>query len=354
MKADLRSLALQAFASEEPWQNALVRSDSTDQERVEARLIGRPRIQEVITEFRSVNPDWKEWVPKLLKDWEERKEMHKPWIKVETPVVSHVPEEPAIVTAPKPQIKKVVPRGSKAPSSTVKMPLKEKVGVASSKTVPTDDAKPLIEKEVVPDGSNPAPRDTSQPQVIKKILRGAGETKAKAGGQLPKESKPSDVQPKSFPVQSQGSVEEALTEAEAKKAEKELPPRKFAAGDPFFWPSERTGSDDGGGDAGPGRPPLSSPEKQWLPASRGGPPPRRSFAKNAVPPFKRQHSMAFGPAADSRGQPQGFKNHFSAGKYMRHTPEDKSEDSDLHPSWAAKRQAQKAVVPFQGKKVIFN
>lgn len=385
MKADLKSVALQAFAAEEPWQNVLVRSNSTEQERVEARLIGRPRIQEVITEFRSVNPDWKEWVPKLLDAWEERKEKHKPRVKVEIPVVSGVSEELATATAnaPKPQVKKkLVPKGNKTPSSTVKPPLqkkvttatsevaspkpplKKKVTVASFKTAPMGNAKPLIKKEVVPAGSKAAPKDTSQPQVMK-ILHGGGQTKAKAGGQLSKEGKPSDVQPKSLPVQSRGSTQEAVTEAaEAKEAEKalhcteaekELPPRKFAAGDPFFWPSERTGSDDGGEDAGPRRTPLSSPMKQRLLPSRGGPPPRRSFAKSTASSFKRQHSVAFSPGADNRGRPQGFKKtRLSAGKHTRDTPKDILEDSDLHPSWTAKRQARKAVVPFQGKKVTFS
>uniref|UniRef100_A0A023FFN7 Uncharacterized protein n=1 Tax=Amblyomma cajennense TaxID=34607 RepID=A0A023FFN7_AMBCJ len=129
MKVDLKSVALRAFAAEEPWQNALVRSDSTEEERIEARLIGRPRIQEVITEFRTVNPDWKDWVPKLLEEWEERKEKCKGRIRVEVPVVSGVSEEPATapVTAPKTEVKKVIPKGSKTLSSAAKLHLQRKL-----------------------------------------------------------------------------------------------------------------------------------------------------------------------------------------------------------------------------------
>ncbi|KAK8759564.1 hypothetical protein V5799_002803 [Amblyomma americanum] len=358
MKVDLKSVALQAFAAEEPWQNALVRSDSTDQERIEARLIGRPRIQEIITEFRSVNPDWKEWVPKLLEEWQERKEKCKGKIRVEVPVVSGVSEEPvtAPATAPKTEVQKLIPKGSKTASSAAKPPLQKKIAPAGSKTTLTDDVKPLIKEEVVPAGANAAPKDTSKLQVMGKILYEGGEIKAEAGKWLSEEGKPSDVQPERLPVQSPGSMQAAVTEAEkAKEAEKELPPRKFAAGDPFFWPSERTGSDDGDEDAGPGRPPFSCPTKQRLPPSHGGPPPRRSFTKSAAPAFKRQHSMAFGPGPDNRRRPQGFRNaSLSAGKRPRDTPKDISEDSDLHPSWAAKRRAQKAVVAFQGKKLTFS
>ncbi|KAL3226589.1 hypothetical protein MRX96_048951 [Rhipicephalus microplus] len=83
--------------------------------------------------------------------------------------------------------------------------------------------------------------------------------------------------------------------------------------------------------------PFNPSKKQRLP------PPRRNFGEIAG---KRQHRTAFSRPSAKSGPPQAFRK---APPAASNQP-----SSDLHPSWAAKRQAQKAVVPFQGKKITFS
>lgn len=299
-KVDLTTVARQALAAEEPWKNVLVWADSTPEERALARLADRPRVQKVIEEFRSANADWKEWLPKVYDAWEKRK--------------------------------------------------KKRFAVSGElETPPVNETKEVCENDFLPDGRNNAKMPTkskaafkgvrvissgaSKPEVKKTALQKAGEKTAK---------ETSITQSTGVPVQSPDRVQKLFIKMAAEEEpDKELPPRKFAAGDPFFWPAGKTGSDDEEGDAGrPRRPPSNPGKKQSLP------PPQRSFGETAG---KHQHSAAFSRPSAKSGPPQALR------KAPPSTGNQPSlESSDLHPSWAAKRQAQKAVVPFQGKKITFS
>lgn len=306
-KVDLTTIARQALAAEEPWKNVLVRSDSTPEERAMARLVDRPGVQKVIHEFRSANTDWKEWLPKIYDAWEKRKEMcFLPSSELGTPFTPSVTEaeeeceknfEPEDRhTAEPPRRTKPVPRGTKVVSTAA-----------------------------------------SKPELKKEVSQGAGKIMSK---ETP------DKQSKGLPVQSPDRVQKLFIKMAAKKeSDDESPPRKFAAGDPFFWPAEKTGSDDEGKNEDTQKLPFDPRAKQRLP------PRQSSFGKTAAPAGKRQHSTAFGPAAGNSERPQAFRK---APVLTGKRPSDSSRELDLHPSWAAKRQAQKAVVPFQGKKITFS
>lgn len=77
--------------------------------------------------------------------------------------------------------------------------------------------------------------------------------------------------------------------------------RKFAAGDPFFWPAEKTGRDDDAKDEHAQKSPFSPSTKQGLP------PRSSSFGKTSPPTGRHQHSTAFSPADGNSGQPQAFR-----------------------------------------------
>ncbi|XP_050046093.1 uncharacterized protein Rlb1 isoform X3 [Dermacentor andersoni] len=168
--------------------------------------------------------------------------------------------------------------------------------------------KPPMRTKAVPQGAKVVSTCASKPELKKKVLQGGGKIMSK---ETPDE-------------QSKG---------------------KFAAGDPFFWPAEKTGRDDDAKDEHAQKSPFSPSTKQGLP------PRSSSFGKTSPPTGRHQHSTAFSPADGNSGQPQAFrKAPVSTGK----RPSDRLKELDLHPSWAAKRQAQKAVVPFQGKKITFS
>ncbi|KAL1477351.1 hypothetical protein MTO96_035802 [Rhipicephalus appendiculatus] len=160
----------------------------------------------------------------------------------------------------------------------------------------------------------------------------------KAGEKTAKET--SVTQSSGVPVQSPDRVQKLFMKMAAEEEpDEELPPRKFAAGDPFFWPAGKTGSDDD--EDGARRPPFNPSKKQRLP------PPQRGLGETAG---KRQHSAVFSHPSAKSGPPQAFRK---APPSTGNQPSSES-SANLHPSWAAKRQAQKAVVPFQGKKITFS
>lgn len=306
-KVDLTTIAREALAAEEPWKNVLVRSDSTPEERAMARLVDRPGVQKVIQEFRSANTDWKEWLPKIYDAWEKRKE--KCFLfqsELETPVT------PSVTEAEEECEKNFEPEDRST-------------------------AEPPMRTKAVPKGAKVVSTGASKPELKKKVLKEAGKIMSK---ETP------DKQSKGLPVQSPDRVQKLFIKMAAEKeSDEELPPRKFAAGDPFFWPAEKTGSDDEGKKEDSQKLPFSPSTKQRLP------PWRSSFGKTAALTGKHRHSTAFSPAAGNSGRPQVLrKAPVSTGK----RPSDSLKELDLHPSWAAKRQAQKAVVPFQGKKITFS
>ncbi|XP_050046091.1 serum response factor-binding protein 1 isoform X1 [Dermacentor andersoni] len=306
-KVDLTTIARQALAAEEPWKNVLVRSDSTPEERAMARLIDRPGVQKVIQEFRGANTDWKEWLPKIYDAWDKRKE--KCFLfsnELETPVTQ------SVIEAEEECEKHFEPEDR----NTIKPPMRTKA---------------------VPQGAKVVSTCASKPELKKKVLQG--------GGKIMSKETP-DEQSKGLPVQSPDRVQKLFIKMAAEKvSNKESLPRKFAAGDPFFWPAEKTGRDDDAKDEHAQKSPFSPSTKQGLP------PRSSSFGKTSPPTGRHQHSTAFSPADGNSGQPQAFrKAPVSTGK----RPSDRLKELDLHPSWAAKRQAQKAVVPFQGKKITFS
>lgn len=293
-KVDLITVARQALAAEEPWKNVLVRSDATPEQRALARLADRPKVQKVIEEFRSANADWKDWLPKVYDAWEKRKQKRF--------AVSGELETQPVNQAEEKCENRILPEGK----NTVKMPIKSKSVFKGAKVISSG---------------------ASKAEVKKTVLQKAGEETAK---------ETSITQSSSGPVQSPDRVQKLFMKMAAdEEPDEESPPRKFAAGDPFFWPAEKTGSDDEEGNTQ--RPPFNSSKKQRFP------PPRRNFGEIAG---KRQHRTAFSHPSAKSGPPQAFRK---APPSASNQP-----SSDLHPSWAAKRQAQKAVVPFQGKKITFS
>lgn len=350
-KVDLTAVARQALGGEEPWQNVLVRNDSTPEERAVARLIGRPRVQQLVNKFRTENEDWKEWLPKVYEAWEKRKEKQF--------VVPRGEESGA-------------PRTGPLATSTPQVPRKvvRKAGKKMAPVAPSGDSESVAEEETTKPGAAEAPStDTPRPLAKKKkVLAKTAKAKPAAKGSkgTTKESQSPGTEPKGLPVQSSGDAEKATTNAVQTKEAEEPPPRKFAAGDPFFWQGEKTDPREAGS------PP---PAKQRAPPFRERPLPyqSRSFSGPAGPIRKERRRSEFRPVAGCKNWPspadprkkQGRRSDFmpSAGS-ARPSPAAKqatpasakkgSEDTDLHPSWAAKRQAQKVLVPFQGKKTTFS
>uniref|UniRef100_A0A131YFX8 Serum response factor-binding protein 1 n=1 Tax=Rhipicephalus appendiculatus TaxID=34631 RepID=A0A131YFX8_RHIAP len=297
-KVDLTTVARQALAAEEPWKNVLVRSDATPEQRALARLADRPRVQKVIEEFRSANADWKDWLPKVYDAWEKRKQKRF--------VVSGELEAPPLNETEEECQNSILPEGR----NTARMPMKSKAAFKGVKVISSG---------------------TSKPEVKKTVLQKAGEKTAK---------ETSVTQSSGVPVQSPDRVQKLFMKMAAEEEpDEELPPRKFAAGDPFFWPAGKTGSDDD--EDGARRPPFNPSKKQRLP------PPQRGLGETAG---KRQHSAVFSHPSAKSGPPQAFRK---APPSTGNQPSSES-SANLHPSWAAKRQAQKAVVPFQGKKITFS
>lgn len=297
-KVDLTTVARRALAAEEPWKSVLVRSDATPEERALARLVDRPRVQKEIEEFRNANTDWREWLPKIYDAWEKRRE--------ERFVVSRseIPVTPSLNEAKEECKVRPSPDGE----NTAERPVKTKA---------------------VPKGARLVPTSSSKLEVKKKALLEAGEMMAKEAP---------DKQVPSVPDHSPDRVQKLFMKMAAEEEpDEESSPRKFAAGDPFFWPAVKTSSDDEGGNTE--RPSFTSSVKKRLPL------PQRSFGKTGG---KHRHSTAFSPAAAKSASSQAFR------KAPQSTGKLPSENSDLHPSWIAKRQAQKAVVPFQGKKITFS
>nr|XP_037290383.1 uncharacterized protein LOC119185485 isoform X2 [Rhipicephalus microplus] len=294
-KVDLITVARQALAAEEPWKNVLVRSDATPEQRALARLADRPKVQKVIEEFRSANADWKDWLPKVYDAWEKRKQKRFD--------VSGELETQPVNQAEEKCENRILPEGCK---NTVKMPIKSKSVFKGAKVISSG---------------------ASKAEVKKTVLQKAGEETAK---------ETSITQSSRDPVQSPDRVQKLFMKMAAdEEPDEESPPRKFAAGDPFFWPAEKTGSDDE--ESNTQSSPFNSSKKQRFP------PPRRNFGEIAG---KRQHRTGFSRPSAKSGPPQAFRK---APPSASNQP-----SSDLHPSWAAKRQAQKAVVPFQGKKITFS
>ncbi|KAH7965278.1 hypothetical protein HPB49_005903 [Dermacentor silvarum] len=118
--------------------------------------------------------------------------------------------------------------------------------------------------KAVPKDAKVVSTGASKPELKKKVLQGAGKIMSK----------------KTPDKQSKG---------------------KFAAGDPFFWPAEKTGSDDEGKDEDSQKLPFSPSMKQRLP------PRRSSFGKTAAQTGKHRHSTAFSPAAGNSGRPQALR-----------------------------------------------
>lgn len=348
-RVDLTAVARQALGGEEPWQNVLVR-DSTPEERAVARLIGRPKVQQLVNQFRKENEDWKEWLPKVYEAWEKRKEKQ---------FVVPRGEEPK------------EPRTGPLATSTPQVPRKvvRKAGKKTAPVAPSGDGESVAKEETTKPEAAEAP-STGTPRTLvkkKKVLTKTAKAKVTPKGSkgTAKESQSPGAEPKGLPVQSPGDAEKATTNAVPTKEAEEPPPRKFAAGDPFFWQGETADPDSAGS------PP---PMKQRVPPFRERPLPyqSRSFSGPAGPPRKERRRSEFRPGAggnhwQSPADPrkQGRRSDFrpSAGS-ARQSPSAKqatpasakkgSEDTDLHPSWAAKRQAQKVLVPFQGKKTTFS
>lgn len=347
-RVDLTTVARQALAGEEPWQNVLVRKDSTPEQRAVARLIGRPTVQQIVNQFRKENEDWKEWLPKVYEAWEKRKAKQS-------------------VLPRKQEKQEGEPRTGPLATSTPQVKRKA-VGKAGKKTAPP--ATPLGDgesaaKEETTSGAAEAPSTGApRPLAKKKVLvkkTGKANVTAKGIKETAKKSQLPGKKPKGVPTQSSGDAEEATTSASPTKGAEEPPPRKFAAGDPFFWQGDKA-------DPGPaGSPP---PRKQRPPSFRerpfpyqsrsfGGPPSgpnrkerrRSEFRPGAGPgnnSWKQGRRSDFGPrAVNARQSPAA----------MQATPPSAKKDpkeTELHPSWVAKRQTPKALVPFQGKKTTFS
>ncbi|XP_077555515.1 uncharacterized protein LOC144169936 isoform X2 [Haemaphysalis longicornis] len=343
-KVDLLIVARQALAAEEPWQNVLVRKDSTPEQRAVARLVGRPTVHKIIDQFRKENEDWKEWLPKVYEAWEKRK--------LAVPRKKEKPEGPH-----------TGPLATSTPQ--VKRKVLGKAGQKKGPVASSDKGESAAKGDTTPGAAEAPSTGAPRPLAKKKVLvkkTGKANVTAKGSTGTAKESQSPGGKPKGLPVQSSGDAEKAVTNAAAQTKEaEEPPPRKFAAGDPFFCHGDKA-------DPGPaGSPP---PKKQRPPAFRERPFPNQSRSFGGPPGGpnrKERRNSEFRPGAGagnswkqgrrSEGFRPGAGNARQSPAAKRATPPSAKkgpEDTDLHPSWAAKRQSQKALVPFQGKKTTFS
>lgn len=345
-KVDLTTVARQALAAEEPWQNVLVRKDSTPEQRAVARLVGRPTVQQIVNQFRKENEDWKEWLPKVYEAWEARKQN--------------------MFVVPRKKEKPGEPHTGPLATSTPQVKRKGagKAGKKTAPVAPSGDGESAAKEETTPGAaeapSTGAPRPLAKKKVLAKKTAKANVT-AKGSKGTAKESQSPGGEPKGLPVQSSGDAEKAATNASPTKEAEEPPPRKFAAGDPFFCQGDK---------AEPGAPGSPPPKKQRLTPFRERPfsNQSRSFSGPPGGPNRKERRRSeFRPGAGagnnwkqgrrSEGFRPGAGNARPSPAAKRATPPSAKKgpkNTELHPSWAAKRQTQKALVPFQGKKTTFS
>ncbi|XP_067137252.1 serum response factor-binding protein 1-like [Centruroides vittatus] len=350
-KLDVDKVSNVALKEEKEWNKILIQKDTSIEERTLARLISHKKVQEKIAQFRSENPELQTLLPSVLKKWEKRS-----LLKVKT------------VNAGKNDISKVNRECDSENDTDLENSenTNERNELEKEKLNSMSDSKnkrSFPKKEKLKKIPNVSVSETDEDQVDDTI----GETiKNIPAKRLCKEMR-------EIPNKVEGSMQ--ILQIDLDKLNKDddifinsvvqdniskLGLTKQKLSDSFFSngnDSDEDNSDNNNDDnsehsVSENEHPIHSKMKTQFVSSLSNN--RRKFPSKVKPKsFSKQLNNKRTTRKSEKGKENSRENNLSSFKSNKRG-EDLNQESNLHPSWEAKKKQKTKILPFQGKKIKFD